>query len=113
MTQPPSGPPQGPPPWGYYPTPSPPPSPGHGWQIACGAVIGGVATVALPFVSLGVASSNGIGFFLASFLVVPGTGLGLLFAATTRPWGIGLLIGWAIALVVAAGACVALLSGLQ
>lgn len=114
MTQPPSGPPQGPPPWGYYPSPPQQPQPpGDGWKIVCGAVIGVTATVLTPFIGLGLSRSLGFGIFVLSFILVPGTGIAFLISSTTRKWGLGLLIGWAIALVVAAGACVALLSGLQ
>lgn len=110
MTQPPTG----PPPWGNYPpSPPQPERPGRGWQVMCGAVTGAFATVVLPFASLGLSVSAGISFFVTSLLLVPCVGVGLVCSATTRAWGIGVLIGWAIALVVAAGACVALLSGLE
>jgi hypothetical protein len=114
MTQPPGGPPQAPPPWGHYPAPPPQPQPpSDGWKIVCGAVIGFAATVLAPFAALGLADSLGFGIFLLSFVLVPGTGIALLASATTRKWGLGLIIGWAITLVVGAGACVALLSGLS
>jgi hypothetical protein len=110
MSQPPQGP---PPPWGYYPPPPPqPPSPSNAWQIVCGAVIGLFGTVVAPFAGLGLADSLGFGVFVLSFLLVPCVGIALLISAPTRPWGIGLIIGWAIALVLAGGACVALLSSL-
>jgi hypothetical protein len=111
MSQPPTGPP-GPPPWGAYPDPTPPAGRGNGWKVLCGAVIGVVATVVLPFLGLGVADSLGFGGFVLSFVVVPVVGVSLLFSDTTRPWGTGLLIGWTVAWIVAAGACVALLSSL-
>jgi hypothetical protein len=113
MSQPPVGPPHGPPPYGYYPAPPPQPEPGNNWHILWGAVTGFLATVVLPFASFGLAASTGISVFLMSFLLVPCVGFALLFSATTRAWGTGLLIGWGISLLVAAGACVALLSGLQ
>lgn len=111
---PPQGPPQGPPPWGSYPAPpSQPQPPGEGWKIICGAVIGVAATIAAPFLALALADSLGFGIFVLSFVVVPVTGLALLISATTRKWGLGLIIGWAVSLVLGAGACVALLSGLS
>ena len=115
MTQPPAGPPQGPPPpWGHYPAPpAQPQPPGDGWKIVCGAAIGVVATVVAPFASLGLADSLGFGIFALSFILVPATGVALLVSSTTRKWGLGLIIGWAIVLILGAGACVALLSGLS
>jgi hypothetical protein len=114
MTYPPGGPPQTPPPWGNYPAPAPQPQPsGTGWKIFCGAVIGLLATVVLPFASLSLAQWAGFGVILMPLVLVPVVGGGLLLSPTTRPWGTGMLIGWAVALVVAAGACVALLSGLS
>jgi hypothetical protein len=114
MTYPPSGPPQPPPPWGNYPAPAsqPPPS-GQGWKILCGAAIGFLSTIVLPFASLGLAQRAGFGIVVVPLALVPVVGTGLLLAPTTRPWGAGMLIGWAVSLVVAAGACVALLSGLS
>ncbi|GAB2972927.1 hypothetical protein [Nocardioides montaniterrae] len=37
-----------------------------------------------------------------------GVPIGLLFNARTRPWGVGILIGYAVLMIVAAGACVLL-----
>jgi hypothetical protein len=114
MTMPPGGPQQPPPPWGNYPAPPPqPPPPNDGWKIFCGAVIGVVATIAVPFLALSVDPSAGVSLFLLSFIIVPTTSVGLIIAPVTRAWGIGLLIGWAVSLIIGAGACVALLNGLE
>jgi hypothetical protein len=113
MTMPPGGPQQPPPPWGNYPAPPPRPQPpGDGWKIVAGAVIGVVATIAVPFLTLGVGDSLGITIFLLSFIIVPTAGIGLIIAPVTRKWGIGLMIGWTLSLIIGAGACVALFAGM-
>ncbi|KAA1378624.1 hypothetical protein [Aeromicrobium fastidiosum] len=113
MTMPPGGPPQPPPPWGNYPAPPPQPQPPNdGWKIFAGAVVGVFATIAVPFLALGVAQSVGFSAFLLSFIVVPTTSIGLIIAPVTRKWGIGLLIGWTLSLIIGAGACVALFAGM-
>lgn len=114
MTQPPTGPPQGPPPWGHYPPPGSQPPRGRGWEIFAGVVIGGVAAVVVPILVLAAASGFGIGFaeIIVSIVLVPIVGVGLLFGTGSRPWGIGILIGWAIALIVIGGSCVAILASL-
>ena len=114
MTMPPGGPYQPPPPpWGNYPAPpSQPPPPNDGWKILCGAVIGVFATIAVPFLALAVAQSVGFSAFLLSFIVVPTTAVALIIAPVTRKWGIGLMIGWTLSLIIGAGACVALFAGM-
>jgi len=112
MTQPP----QEPPPWGHYPPPpGPPPQSGHGMKIFGGIMIGGFATFFLPLLSLGIIDSTGIGFgaIFVALLLVPVIGIGLLFGEPTRRWGIGLLIGWAIVLIVVGGSCVAIIASLN
>lgn len=115
MTQPPTGPPQDPPPWGYYPSPEPQPQPkrSRGWEIFAGVVVGGIATVVLPLMSLVVVEQVGLGAIIVALLLVPVLGLGLLFSPSPRPWGIGILIGWAIALIVVGGSCVAIIASLS
>jgi hypothetical protein len=78
-------------------------------------MIGGFAAFFLPLISLSVADSGGLGFnvLIGALVVVPITGFGLLFGKATRPWGIGLLIGWATAVIIVGGACVAIISSLS
>jgi hypothetical protein len=116
MTQPPTGPPQGPPPWGHYPPPpGPPPGSGRGMKIFGGVMIGGAAAILLPLMILAIASGMGIGIaeVIVSLLIVPIIGIGLLFGEPTRPWGLGILIGWAVALIVVGGSCVAIIASLN
>ena len=62
MTQPPTGPPQEPPPRGHYPQPSgPPPKRGRGWEIFGGVVVGGILAVVFPLLSLAIADRAGFG----------------------------------------------------
>jgi hypothetical protein len=112
MTQPPTGPPQGPP-WGHHPPPGSQPNRGRGWEIFGGVVVGGIATVILPLMSLAVADQAGLGAIIVALLLVPALGLGLLFSKSARPWGLGLLIGWAAALIVVGGSCVAIIASLD
>lgn len=114
MTQPPPGPPQGPP-WGHYPPPGSQPPKGRGLHVFSGVMIGGFATFVLPFMALGLADAMGVGLgaLLVALVIVPITAVALMFNDATRPWGVGLLIGWAIVLIVAGGACVAILSSLS
>jgi hypothetical protein len=76
-------------------------------------VVGGIITVILPLMSLALVDQTGFGAFIVALLLVPVVGLGLLFSDSTRPWGIGILIGWATALIVVGGSCVALLASLD
>lgn len=102
-------------PYRYPPGYEPPKSGGNGARIAIGV---GLA-FALPTVLglLGTLLSQvspdlgGISFGLVAplMLLVP---IGLLFSAKTRYVGIGMLITYAVVVVLAAGACVVLLAGL-
>ena len=113
MTQPPSGPPQGPP-WGHGPTPgAQPPKRGRGWETFGGVVVGGIITILLPLMSLAIADQTGVGALIVAVLLVPALGLALLFGSSTRPWGTGILIGWAITLIVVGGSCVAIIASLN
>lgn len=107
MSQPPGPPPPG---YGYGPPPGPPPSPGRALPLIVGTVLGGV--------DLGVTALLGIGFIGATdadwtFFLGPVVGLLipvlLLFRTNTRWWGVGMLIGFFLALIVIGGACAAIL----
>lgn len=114
MTQPPPGPPG--PPWGGYPpTGSPPPKRGRGWEIFGGVVVGGISAILVPLILIAIAagsSSSGAVEVIVGLVLVPLIGIGLLFGKAPRPWGIGILIGWAIAVIVVGGACVAIIASL-
>ena len=112
MTQPPSGPPGGPP-WGGYPQPGPQPRRGRGWEIFGGVVVGGIATIVLPLMSLAVVEQVGFGAIIVALLLVPVLGVGLLLSDSSRPWGVGILIGWVVALIVVGGSCVAIIASLS
>lgn len=114
---PPGGPPpQGPPPGGPYGRPGPyPPAPGlPNWaKTLFGALIGLVASVASPIlafavVGLGTPGPTELKVFLVT--IVPMLlGVPFLIAKSTRPWGVGLMIGLAIGSFVLGGACVAII----
>lgn len=76
-------------------------------------MVGGFATIVLPLMSLGVADATGFGALIVALLIVPITGITLVVPDSTRPWGIGILIGWATVLIVLGGACIAILSSLE
>jgi uncharacterized membrane protein HdeD (DUF308 family) len=108
MTQPP-----GPPP-GYGPPGHPAgPSPSRTLPLLLGSLLGGVDVVVTTL--LGVAVGGGANTpWLSSLgpaigLLVP---IVLLFSPATRWWGVGMLLGYFVTLIVLAGACVALLSSL-
>jgi hypothetical protein len=84
-------------------------------KIFGGLLVGGFATFVLPLLSLGIIDATGIGFgtIIVALLLVPIVGVGLMFGGPTRPWGIGLLIGWAIVLIVVGGSCVAIIASLN
>ncbi|WP_134766670.1 hypothetical protein [Nocardioides sp. 1609] len=112
LPPPPPGPPGPPglPPGGYgY---GPPPKRSRAPQIILGTLIGGVASVIAPVVGLA-ASGDTITPVFVAIAVVPLVAIGLMFSAATRPWGIGILIGWAIVAIVVGGACVALIAALS
>jgi hypothetical protein len=111
MTQPPQG-----PPWGSYPPPGSQPPKGRGWEIFGGVIVGGIASILVPLIVLAIASGAGSSFggaeLVLGLVIVPLIGAGLLFGKATRPWGVGILIGWAIAVIVVGGTCVALIATL-
>ncbi|HET6626166.1 MAG TPA: hypothetical protein VFG63_07235 [Nocardioidaceae bacterium] len=78
--------------------------------IIFGALISVVATVLGPLAALFLGDSIG---FLGAGLLTPVlcllVGIALLFSERTRPWGLGLLIGFFVMLIVGAGACVLVL----
>ena len=106
MSQPPG---HGAPPPGY-----PPQRPGRTPPLLVGAVLGGVDVVTTTLLGLTVASSGNRSWLV---LLMPAIGLlipvVLLFGASTRWWGVGMLIGYFLTLIVLGGACVALLYGLS
>jgi hypothetical protein len=88
-----------------------PPKKGHALELVLGAVIGGVDVVITGVLGL-VASANfangAWGFApLVVGLLVP---LGLLLNESTRWWGVGILIGYFLTLIVLGGACVAIIA---
>ena len=96
-----------------YQPPPPPPERGHTTALVAGAVLGAVLLVVSALLGLALMSStNG-----AVFFVGPVLGLALPIVLMTRPatrwWGVGLLIGFFLALIVLGGACVALLSSVS
>lgn len=109
---PPPGPPLGPPP-GYGPPGPPPASSGRTLPLVVGGLLGGVDVVVTSLFGVGVSGSAGNA---ALGLVGPVVGLGipvvLLFSAATRWWGVGMLIGYFLTLIVLGGACAAILFGL-
>ena len=109
MSQPP-GPPPGPPP-GYGPPGPPPATPGRTLPLVVGALLGGVDIVVTTLLGLGVGGS--VDSFSLAF-VGPVVGLAipvvLLFNPATRWWGVGMLIGYFLTLIVLGGACVALIA---
>lgn len=108
--------PPGPPP-GYGPPgypPLPPQRPSRTLPLLLGAVLGGVDVVVTTLLGVGLigaTDSDGL-FFVgpAIGLLVP---VALLFADSTRWWGVGLLIGYFATLIVLGGACLALIAGLN
>ena len=108
MSQPP-GPPPGPPP-GYGPPGPPPASSGRTLPLVVGGLLGGVDVVVTTLLGLGVGSS--VDSFSLAF-VGPVLGLAipvvLLFNVATRRWGVGMLIGYFLTLIVLGGACAAIL----
>lgn len=102
----------------YVPTPppdepppgEPPRPPGSRRDLWLGAVVGFVLTIGVPFLWALIAQA--IGYFLPvllSSLLVLVAGVVLALQERTRQWGLGILIGFAAALVVGAGACAVLL----
>ncbi len=104
-----------PPPGQYGPLPGhgPPPKPGHATELIVGSVLGGGLVLVSGFVGLMLLNltENGAIFFVGPLL---GLGLPIVLAArpATKWWGIGLLIGFFLTLIVLGGACVALITTL-
>ena len=98
----------------YVPPPAPeepPGGPGGRRDLWYGLGLGLFGCLVLPFAALsGVDAFGFIGFTLFSPLVVLVAGIVLSIPSTTRRWGTGLLMGFAVSLVVGAGACVAILA---
>ena len=101
--------------WGQWPPPPGPPE----RRFSKGAVAGGVplgivGTIGLPLLGIIVPRIGAVLFFplLLGMLVT-----GIVLAASPGPpvrrgLGLGLVIGWGLTLIVAAGLCVAILSSL-
>jgi hypothetical protein len=91
----------------------PPPKQGHWVEILVGAVLGGVDAVGSGLVGIAFAGNidNGAWFFLplAIGLLIP---VVLMFNAATRWWGVGILIGYFLTVIVLGGACIALIATL-
>ncbi|MEO7268495.1 MAG: hypothetical protein ABIW49_04730 [Knoellia sp.] len=120
---PPQGPPpQGPPPQGQPPYGSPnpygqypPPSPGlPSWaKTLFGFLIGLPVSIFAPILAFALVQMAGpveLKVFLVT-LIPTLLGVPLLFGKTTRPWGVGLMLGLAIGSFVLGGACVSIING--
>ena len=94
-----------------YQPPPPPPKQGHTAELIVGGVLGGVLLVLSAFLGLALMSTTENG---AIFFVGPVLGLAVAVVLAARPatkwWGIGMLIGFFLALIVLGGACVALIA---
>lgn len=109
---PPTGPPEDPP--GGSPGPPEPQRKGRTGPILLGALVAVVATVLGPMSALVFGDALGaLGLGLLSPLAILVLGVVLLFFPGTRPWGVGLLIGFFAMLIIGAGACVLLLMSLD
>jgi hypothetical protein len=88
-----------------------PPEKGHALELVLGAVVGGVDVVITGVLGLVFSANiaNGAWGFapLVVGLLVP---LVLLLNESTRWWGVGILIGYFLTLIVLGGACVALIA---
>ena len=93
--------------------PGPPPKQGHWLEILVGALLGGIDAVASGLIGIALAGniSNGAWFFLPLVigLLIP---VVMMFNASTRWWGVGILIGYFLTVIVLGGACVALIATL-
>jgi hypothetical protein len=99
----------------YIPTPPPAEEPavepGNRRDLWLGILVGVVACIGLPFLSLvGVDRLGLFGVGLLAPLIVLVVGVILVIPDRTRRWGTGLLLGFAVALVLGAGACVVLIA---
>ncbi len=87
-----------------------PQRPGRAVPLVVGALLGAFDLVISTVTALGVGGQLGSGVAWvppAIGLLVP---VVLLFPVATRWWGVGLLMGYFLTLIVLGGACVALLS---
>ena len=78
--------------------------------LVLGLIGGGVSAVLGGISSNPMTDGLGAGMSLVGSLAVLGVPIGLLFSPRTRFIGIGILIGYAVLLIVAAGACIAILA---
>jgi hypothetical protein len=89
-----------------------PPEKGHALELVLGAVIGGVDVVVTGVLGLVMSANfaNGAWGFvpLVVGLLIP---VVLLLNGSTRWWGVGILIGCFLTLIVLGGACVAIIAG--
>jgi hypothetical protein len=88
-----------------------PPEKGHALELVLGGVIGGVDVVitgGLGLVMSANIANGALGFApLVVGLLIP---LVLLSNDSTRWWGVGILIGYFLTLIVLGGACVAIIA---
>jgi hypothetical protein len=88
-----------------------PPRKGHALELVLGAVIGGVDVVITGVLGLVMSANfaNGAWGFapLVVGLLIPSA---LLLNEATRWWGVGILIGYFLSLIVLGGACVAIIA---
>lgn len=98
-----------------YVPPTPPAEPvrepGSRKELWYGVGVALFASFVLPFLGLLAPDTFGVlGIGLLMPLVVLVVGVVLVIPDRTRQWGLGLLIGFAVSLVLGAGACVVLLA---
>jgi hypothetical protein len=90
------------------------PREGHTRELTVGGLVG--AAVAFGSGLLGVALMTSASENGAVFFVGPALGLLIAVVVTSRPstrwWGVGMLIGFFLALITLGGACVALIASL-
>jgi drug/metabolite transporter (DMT)-like permease len=103
----------------YLPTTPPPPPEdqsrpqGRGRDLWYGLAVGLAGCLLVPFLAFVVPDPTGASTVaLLTPLAVLVVGLVLVFIERTRRWGAGLLLGFAVSLVIGAGACVVLLASL-
>jgi hypothetical protein len=99
----------------YVPPPpaseQPAPEPGRRRELWYGVAVALFACFVLPFAGLLSPDTFGVlGIGVLMPLVVLVAGVVLVIPDRTRQWGTGLLIGFAVSLVLGAGACVVLLA---
>ena len=100
--------------WGQWPPPAQPERRFAKGAVAGGVLLGIVGTIGLPLLGVLLPRVGALLFFplLLGVLVT-----GIVLAASPGPpvrrgLGLGLVIGWGLTLIVAAGLCVAILSSL-